>query len=56
MSSALSHVHKGFGVVRPYLHGPVDLPEFLQRRLTPSNFSATRMALRSCRSVTPCYG
>jgi PhnB protein len=31
MSSALSHVHKGFGVVRPYLHGPVDLPEFLQR-------------------------
>ena len=31
MSSAMSHVHKGFGVVRPYLHGPVDLPEFLQR-------------------------
>ena len=31
MNSALSYVHKGFGVVRPYLHGPVDLPEFLQR-------------------------
>jgi hypothetical protein len=31
MSSAMSHVHKGFGVVRPYLHGPVHLPEFLQR-------------------------
>jgi PhnB protein len=31
MSPALSHVHKGFGVVRPYLHGPIDLPTFLQR-------------------------
>jgi PhnB protein len=31
MSSAMSHVHKGFGVVRPYLHGPADLPEFLQK-------------------------
>lgn len=30
MSDALVHVHKGFGSVRPYLHGPVDLPEFLQ--------------------------
>lgn len=25
------HVHKGFGVVRPYLYGPADLPEFLQK-------------------------
>lgn len=30
MSSDLNHVHRGFGVVRPYLHGPVGLPEFLQ--------------------------
>lgn len=29
--STLRYVHKGFGVVRPYLHGPADLPEFLQR-------------------------
>jgi PhnB protein len=25
------HVHKGFGAVRPYLHGPSDLPEFLMK-------------------------
>src|SRR5262245_1494198 len=31
VSSVMSHVHKGFGVVRPYLHGPADLPEFLQK-------------------------
>src|SRR5215467_685153 len=31
VSSAMSHVHKGFGVVRPYLHGPADLPAFLQK-------------------------
>src|SRR5262249_26032033 len=36
VSSAMSHVHKGFGVVRPSLHGPADLPEFLQRRSTRS--------------------
>lgn len=30
MSDSLSHVHKGFGVVRPYLHGPIDLPAFLE--------------------------
>ena len=29
MTRTLTHVHKGFGVVRPYLHGPDDLPEFL---------------------------
>lgn len=31
MSSARSYVHRGFGVVRPYLHGPADLPQFLQQ-------------------------
>ena len=31
MPNTLSRVHKGFGIVRPYLHGPVELPEFLQR-------------------------
>ena len=54
MSSAMSHVHKGFGVVRPYLHGPVDLPEFLQR-----TFNAVELERNedgSCRSVTPCFG
>ena len=30
-SNALSHVHRGFGSVRPYLHGPDDLPDFLER-------------------------
>jgi PhnB protein len=30
MSNALTHVHKGFGTVRPYLHGPIDFPEFLE--------------------------
>jgi hypothetical protein len=56
MSSALSYVHRGFGVVRPYLHGPLDLPEFLQKRSTLSSLNATKMAPHSFRSVTPCYG
>lgn len=29
--SVLSYVQRGFGVVRPYLHGPIDLPQFLQK-------------------------
>ncbi len=31
MGTAMSHVHRGFGAVRPYLHGPADLPGFLQQ-------------------------
>jgi len=31
MSNALTHVHRGFGSVRPYLHGPIDLPNFLEK-------------------------
>lgn len=31
MRNAQGHVHRGFGSVRPYLHGPIDLPAFLQR-------------------------
>ena len=31
MNAALPHVHRGFGSVRPYLHGPLDLPNFLER-------------------------
>ncbi len=31
MSKSLRHVHKGFGSVRPYLHGPIDLPKFLEQ-------------------------
>lgn len=27
----LRHVHNGFGSVRPYLHGPANLPNFLQQ-------------------------
>jgi len=30
MSSNLAHVRHGSGSVRPYLHGPVGLPAFLQ--------------------------
>jgi PhnB protein len=30
MPDALGHVHRGFGSVRPYLHGPSDLPDFLK--------------------------
>ena len=30
MKNVRSHVHRGFGSVRPYLHGPIDLPGFLQ--------------------------
>jgi PhnB protein len=26
-----SHVRNGFAAVRPYLHGPADLPEFVQQ-------------------------
>lgn len=31
MSNTLIHVHRGFGSVRPYLHGPADLPNFLEK-------------------------
>ena len=31
MSSPLSHVQRGFGSVRPYLHGPEDLPRFIEK-------------------------
>lgn len=31
MRAALAHVHRGFGAVRPYLHGPSDLPSFLEK-------------------------
>jgi len=30
MSSPVSHVQRGFGSVRPYLHGPEDLPRFIE--------------------------
>jgi hypothetical protein len=30
MSTTLGHVHRGFSAVRPYLHGPEDLPSFLE--------------------------
>jgi PhnB protein len=30
MTTALGHIHRGFGAVRPYLHGPDELPEFLK--------------------------
>jgi PhnB protein len=31
MSHALSHVRHGLGSVRPYLHGPAGLPEFVRK-------------------------
>lgn len=31
MSSSKSHIRQGQGSVRPYLHGPVDLPKFLEQ-------------------------
>src|SRR5688572_33487188 len=31
MNTTLPHVHKGFGSVRPYLHGPEDLPRFIEQ-------------------------
>ena len=31
MSNSASHIRHGQGSVRPYLHGPVGLPEFLQK-------------------------
>ena len=27
----MRHIRNGFGAVRPYLHGPTDLPNFLQQ-------------------------
>jgi hypothetical protein len=30
MSAKLSHVHQGFGSVRPYLHGPDGPPRFIE--------------------------
>ena len=32
----LSHVHKGFGSVRPYLHGTEDLPKFIEKTFEAS--------------------
>lgn len=31
MSGKLAHVQRGFGCVRPYLHGPTDLPAFIEK-------------------------
>ena len=31
MSVKLAHVHRGFGSVRPYLHGPAELPAFIEK-------------------------
>ena len=31
MTHGQAHVHRGSGSVRPYLHGPADLPSFLER-------------------------
>ena len=31
MRSTREHVHRGFGSVRPYLHGSADLPTFLEK-------------------------
>jgi PhnB protein len=31
MATTLDHVHRGFGSVRPYLHGSIDLPAFLEK-------------------------
>jgi PhnB protein len=31
MNKATAHIHRGFGSVRPYLHGPDDLPGFLEK-------------------------
>ncbi|MGH7564276.1 MAG: VOC family protein [Gemmatimonadota bacterium] len=31
MASSMNHVHRGFGCVRPYLHGPTGLPDFLEK-------------------------
>jgi hypothetical protein len=42
MSSALKHVQRGFGVVRPYLHGPIDLPEFLQKTFNAVELERSR--------------
>ena len=36
MSTKLSYVHKGFGCVRPYLHGPEDLPKFIEQTFEAS--------------------
>lgn len=30
-TSARKHVRNGFGAIRPYLHGPAGLPEFLKQ-------------------------
>jgi len=27
----MSHIRNGFGAIRPYLHGPIDLPDFVQQ-------------------------
>ena len=36
MKANLPHVHKGFGAVRPYLHGPEDLPGFIAQTFEAS--------------------
>src|SRR5262249_46386794 len=59
VSSAMSHVHKGFGVVRPSLHGPADLPEFLQKTFNAkpeSSSSVENSPPRACRTPALCFG
>lgn len=48
MSNGLIHVHRGFGSVRPYLHGPIDLPSFLEK-----TFDAVVMSLERYRCPLP---
>ncbi|MGE3926866.1 MAG: VOC family protein [Lautropia sp.] len=31
MANSMEHVHRGFGCIRPYLHGPTGLPDFLEK-------------------------
>lgn len=36
----MSHIRNGFGAVRPYLHGPADLPQFLQQVFNATEIEA----------------
>ena len=47
MAEHAKHIRQGRGSVRPYLHGPVDLPEFLRKTFDATEIERFEFGPRS---------